>query len=210
MGVAKRPIRPQNTPANSANCASSGRDHCRAEPADVRVDGGDGAARRSSRSNMVLRRPKGHQNINGLLKWGAVQETSSCGFLNIPLESDAGTGRPGRLWDGLQVQINCADKRKLPRFSVLYIFDAPNRKTGPRHRRDGSRRIQLLASKDLGKHHFDVNEGVQFVGQGLAQADLTAIISRHFPIRASSRRKWGYTAEIAGYSRTKRDDACNP
>jgi len=55
-------------------------------------------------------------------------------------------------------------------------------------------------SKDFGKHHFDVNEGVQFVGR----AQLSGLDRRYFTALSYSRSlkgKWGYTGEIAGFSR---------
>ena len=59
---------------------------------------------------------------------------------------------------------------------------------------------QILVSKDFGKHHFDVNEGVQFVGRPLSTGfDRTyfTALSYFRPLRG----KWGYTGEIAGFSR---------
>src|SRR5437879_2620919 len=60
--------------------------------------------------------------------------------------------------------------------------------------------VQFLVSKDFGKHHFDVNEGVQFVGR----AQLSGFDRRYFTALSYSRPlkgKWGYTGEIAGFSR---------
>jgi hypothetical protein len=60
--------------------------------------------------------------------------------------------------------------------------------------------VQILVSKDFGKHHFDVNEGVQFTGRpqlsGFDRAYFTAL-SYSRPLSG----KWGYTGEIAGFSR---------
>ena len=59
---------------------------------------------------------------------------------------------------------------------------------------------QFLVSKDFGKHHFDVNVGVQFVGR----PQLSGFDRRYFTALSYSRLlrgKWGYTGEIAGYSR---------
>jgi len=59
---------------------------------------------------------------------------------------------------------------------------------------------EVLVSKDFGKHHFDVNEGVQFVGRpqlgGFDRTYFTAL-SYFRPLGG----KWGYTGEIAGFSR---------
>ena len=141
---------------------------------------------------------KGHQNINGLLKWGAVKNLELW-FLNIPLESDAGTAGLGDFGTGFKYKL-FAQTRKLPRFSVLYILTLPTARPALGAGATGHS-IQLLASKDLGKHHFDVNEGVQFVGRPGA----SGFDRNYFTALSYSRQltpKWGYTAEIAGYSRT--------
>jgi len=141
---------------------------------------------------------KGHQNINGLLKWGAVKNLELW-FLNIPLESDAGTAGLGDFGTGFKYKL-IAQTKKLPRFSVLYILTLPTARPALGTGATGHA-IQLLASKDLGKHHFDVNEGVQFVGRPGA----SGFDRNYFTALSYSRQltpKWGYTAEIAGYSRT--------
>src|SRR6266404_1092302 len=141
---------------------------------------------------------KGHQNINGLLKWGAVKNLELW-FLNIPLESDAGTAGLGDFGTGFKYKL-IAQTKKLPRFSVLYILTLPTARPALGAGATGHA-IQLLASKDLGKHHFDVNEGVQFVGRPGA----SGFDRNYFTALSYSRQltpKWGYTAEIAGYSRT--------
>jgi hypothetical protein len=60
--------------------------------------------------------------------------------------------------------------------------------------------VQVLVSKDFGKHHFDVNGGTDFVGrQQLAGFDRTyfSALSYSRPLKG----KWGYSGEIAGFSR---------
>jgi hypothetical protein len=141
---------------------------------------------------------KGHQNVNGLLKWGVVKNLELW-FLNIPLESDAGTAGLGDFGTGFKYKL-IAQTKKLPRFSVLYILTLPTARPALGAGATGHS-IQLLASKDLGKHHFDVNEGVQFVGRPGA----SGFDHNYFTALSYSRQltpKWGYTAEIAGYSRT--------
>jgi hypothetical protein len=141
---------------------------------------------------------KGHQNMNGLLKWG-VAKNLELWFLNIPVESDAGTAGLGDFGTGFKYKL-IAQTKKLPRFSVLYILTLPTAKPALGAGATGHS-IQLLASKDLGKHHFDVNEGVQFVGRvGASGFDRNYFTA--FSYSRQLTRKWGYTAEIAGYSRT--------
>ena len=141
---------------------------------------------------------KGHQNVNGLLKWG-VAKNLELWFLNIPVESDAGTTGLGDFGAGFKYKL-IAQTKKLPRFSVLYVLTLPTARPALGAGATGHS-IQLLASKDLGKHHFDVNEGVQFVGR----VGASGFDRNYFTALSYSRqltRKWGYTAEIAGYSRT--------
>jgi hypothetical protein len=61
--------------------------------------------------------------------------------------------------------------------------------------------VQLLLSKDFGKHHIDLNEGVQFVGRpsvgGYDRNYFTSFSYAH-PIKG----KWGWTGEVAGFSWT--------
>src|SRR3981189_924401 len=141
---------------------------------------------------------KGHQNINGLLKWGAVKNLELW-FLNIPLESDAGTAGLGDFGTGFKYKL-IAQTKKLPRFSVLYILTLPTSRPALGAGATGHA-IQLLASKDLGKHHFDVNEGVQFVGRPGA----SGFDRNYFTALSYSRQltpKWGYTADTQRWRRT--------
>lgn len=141
---------------------------------------------------------KGHQNINGLLKWGAVKNLEMW-FLNIPIERDAGTAGLGDSGAGFKYRV-FAQTKILPRFSVLYVATIPTARVKLGAGAVGHS-VQLLASKDYGKHHIDVNEGVEFVGRpgpGGFDRNYFSAFSYSHPIH----EKWGYTAEIAGFSRT--------
>src|SRR5713101_7763545 len=109
-----------------------------------------------------LEAAKGHQNINGLLKWGMVKNLELW-FLNNPIERDAGVAGRGDSGAGFKFKV-FPQKGARPTFSVLYIASLP---TATARLGTGAvgHSVQLLVSKDLGKHHFDVNEGVQFVGR---------------------------------------------
>jgi len=141
---------------------------------------------------------KGHQNINGLLKWG-VFKNLELWFLNDPIERDAGVAGLGDSGAGFKFGI-VPQKKVVPKIAVLYVATLPTATAGLGAGASGHS-IQLLASKDFGKHHFDLNEGVQFVGRpGAAGYDrnyFTALSYFH-PVTG----KWGYTGEIAGFSRT--------
>ncbi len=149
-----------------------------------------------------LEAASGHQNINGLLKWGALGNLE-LRFTNNPIERDgaiAGTGDSGA---GFKYKI-FQQTKTLPTFSVLYTAAIP---TAPASRGIGGmghsmgHSVQLLGSKDFGKHHFDVNEGVQFVGRpadsGFDRNYFTSL-SYAYPLT----KKWGVTGEVAGFSRT--------
>jgi hypothetical protein len=141
---------------------------------------------------------RSHQNINGLLKWGAVKNLELW-FLNIAVERDGGTAGFGDSGAGFKYRV-FPQTRKLPRFSMLYVATLPSARPELGAGTVGHS-IQLLASKDYGKHHFDVNEGVQFVGR----LGATGFDRNYFTALSYSRlwtKKWGYTAEIAGFSRT--------
>src|SRR5713226_1232188 len=140
---------------------------------------------------------KGHQNINGLLKWGAVKNFELW-FLNNPIERDAGTAGMGDSGAGFKYKL-FPQKNARPTIAILYVATLPTARPAL-----GAGAIahlvQILVSKDFGKHHFDVNEGVQFVGRpqlsGFDRTYFTAL-SYSRPLRG----KWGYSGEIAGFSR---------
>lgn len=145
----------------------------------------------------------GHQNINGLLKWG-VLENLELRFANNPVQRNSGLTTTGDSGAGFKYKV-FRQTKTLPTFSVVYTAGIP---TAPASVGVGAigHSIQLLASKDFGKHHFDVNEGVQFVGRprasGFDRNYFTSLSYAH-PLP----KKWGYTAELAGFSRT---NATNP
>jgi hypothetical protein len=140
---------------------------------------------------------KGHQNINGLLKWGAVKNLELW-FLNNPIERDSGTSGLGDSGAGFKYKL-FPQKNARPTLAVLYVATLPTAR--PELGVGAMAHLaQVLVSKDFGKHHFDVNEGVQFVGRhqssGFDRAYFTAL-SYYHPLWG----KWGYTGEIAGFSR---------
>jgi hypothetical protein len=141
---------------------------------------------------------QGHQNINGLLKWG-VFKNLELWFLNNPIQRDAGVAGMGDSGAGFKFAM-IPQKKVIPKIAVLYVATLPTATAGLGAGASGHS-VQLLISKDFGKHHFDVNEGVQFVGRpgatGYGRNYFTALSYFH-PLTG----KWGYTGEIAGFSRT--------
>jgi len=141
-----------------------------------------------------LEAASGHQNINGLLKWG-VLENLELRFANNPIQRNSGVTTTGDSGAGFKYKV-FRQTKMLPTFSVVYTGGIP---TAPVSSGIGAmgHSIQLLASKDFGKHHFDVNEGVQFV-----ERPVTSGFDRNYFMSLSYAhplpKKWGYTEELAG------------
>ena len=122
---------------------------------------------------------KGHQNINGLLKWGAIKNIELW-FLNGPVERDAGTAGLGDSGAGFKYKL-LPQMNARPTVAILYVATLP---TARPELGAGAMAhlVQFLASKDFGKHHFDVNQGVQFVGR----PQLTGFDRRYFAANPAS------------------------
>jgi hypothetical protein len=140
----------------------------------------------------------GHQNINGLLKFGLTKNLE-LRFLNNPIERDGGVAGRGDSGAGFKYKL-FSQKDWKPTFSVLYTATIPTATAGVGVGAVGHS-AGFLASKDFGKHHFDFNETAQWLGRpsasGFDRNYFTALAYSH-----GIRGKWGMTAEIAGYSRT--------
>src|ERR1700674_672029 len=140
---------------------------------------------------------KGHQNINGLLKWG-VFKNLELWFLNNPIQRDAGVAGLGDSGAGFKYRI-VSQAKALPTISTLYIATVPTATAGLGAGAMGHT-VLILLSKDFGKHHFDLNFGPQFLGRPGASGfdrDYFSALSYSYPIT----KKWGYTGEVAGFSR---------
>jgi hypothetical protein len=140
----------------------------------------------------------GHQNMNGLLKFGLFKKMELW-MANNPLERDSGVTGITDSSAGFKYKV-FSQKGPRPTFSVLYLASLPTATAGLGTGAVGHS-VQLLVSKDFGKHHFDVNEGVQFVGRQNATGfdrNYFSALSYSHPIT----EKLGWTAEIAGFSRT--------
>ena len=142
----------------------------------------------------------GHQNFNGLLKFGLL-ENLELRFGNNPILRDSGVAGFGDSGAGLKFRI-LKQKGALPTLSALYTATIPSATAGLGAGALGHS-AGILVSKDFGKHHLDFNETVQWLGRpdanGFDRNYFTALAYAH-PVTA----KLQFAAEIAGYSRTNR------
>jgi hypothetical protein len=146
---------------------------------------------------------RGHQNVNGLLKFGILGNLE-VRFANIPVTRDdqvAGFGDSGA---GFKFRF-LEQRKALPTVSFLYGLTIPTAKEelgsiGIGHS------AGLLFSKDLGRHHVDFNESVQWIArpedQGFDHNYFTAV-----SYSIAIKEKLGFSEEIAGFSRTSADAA---
>jgi hypothetical protein len=141
---------------------------------------------------------EGHQNINGLLKFGLTKNLE-LRFGNNPIERDAGVAGRGDSGAGFKYKI-VEEKSWRPTFSVLYTVTIPTA-TAQVGAGAVGHSAGILFSKDLGKHHFDFNETVQWLGRpgasGFDRDYFTALAYSH-----GVTGRWGVTGELAGFSRT--------
>jgi len=140
-----------------------------------------------------------HQNINGVLKFGLFKNMELW-FTNHHLERDSGVAGVGDSAAGFKYKFYNQTK-PLPSISIFYLAEIPTATAANLGTGAMGHSLQLLVSKDFGKHHFDVNYGPNFVGRpdgsgGFDRQYFSALSYSH-PIRG----KWAWTGELAGFSR---------
>jgi hypothetical protein len=139
----------------------------------------------------------GHQDLNGLFKFGLLGNLE-LRFGNNPILRDAGVAGLGDSGAGLKFRF-IKQKGALPTLSALYAATIPSAMAGLGAGTLGHS-AGILVSKDFGKHHLDFNESIQWLGRpdanGFDQDYFTALAYAH-PVTS----KFQVTAEIAGYSR---------
>ena len=140
----------------------------------------------------------GLQDINLLLKFGPVKNLELrvgndpfFRFHGVAGVSDTGVGFKYRFVE---------QRRWWPTTSILYTAALPSA-TNDLGIGAMGHALTLLLSKDFGKHHFDFNEAVQFIGRGTGASgfdrDYFSALAYSHPLG----EKWGISAEIAGNSR---------
>lgn len=142
---------------------------------------------------------RAHQNINGLLKFG-LSKSLELRFAPNPIEMDSGVASTGDCGIGFKWKFLVQHQAR-PDVALLYSSTV-SIATSPLGVAATGHSVQALVSKDFGKNHFDFNEGVQFVGRGVA---VNGFDRNYFSALSWSRAvsgKWGATAELAGFSWT--------
>ena len=140
----------------------------------------------------------GHQNMNGLLKFGLFRNLE-LRLANNPFQRDNGVAGLTDTGVGFKFKV-FPQKGPRPTFSILYTATLPTATNSLGIGATGHS-VQLLVSKDFGKHHIDLNEGVQFVGRpGVGGYDRNYFSS--FSYAHPLKGKWSWTGEVAGFSWT--------
>ena len=133
------------------------------------------------------------QDINGLLKFG-VSKNFELRVTNDPIIADSGTHGVGDSAVGFKYRFT-QDSGRWPSFAFMYMVKLPTAGDVL-----GSGEVDhaftFLASKDLGKHHFDFNAVATLLGQpqGGFDHDLLNALAWSHPVQG----KWGATAEFSG------------
>jgi len=140
----------------------------------------------------------GHQNVNGLLKFGLFKNLE-LRFGNNPIQRDVGVAGRGDSSAGFKYRF-LSQRKTLPTIGLVVTAAIPTATAALGIGAMGYS-AQVLLSKDFGKHHVDVNGGVGFVGrpgrEGFDRSYFSAFSYSH-PIKG----KWAYSGELAGFSWT--------
>jgi hypothetical protein len=132
------------------------------------------------------------QDINGLLKFG-VSKNFELRVTNDPLLADFGTHGAGDSGAGFKYRFT-QDSGFRPSLAFMYMAKLP---TAGNVLGSGEvdHAFTFLASKDLGKHHFDFNSVVNLLGtpQGGFDHDVLNALAWSHPLRG----KWSVTAEFS-------------
>jgi hypothetical protein len=134
-----------------------------------------------------------HQDINDLFKFG-LTSNFELRLANILITANPGMHGLGDTAIGFKYRLT-RDSGRQPSVSLMYMFTAPTATNVPGPD-EPAHSFGFLASKDLGKHHFDFNLIGSLLGSptgGFHYNFLNALAWSH-PLRG----KWSATAEISG------------
>jgi hypothetical protein len=134
-----------------------------------------------------------HQDVNGLFKFG-VSKNFELRLAGFPFTADSGHHGFGDSALGFKYRFT-QDYGQMPSLAFIYMLKVP---TAGEVRGSGQidHSLIALASKNLGKHHFDFNLVANLLGRprgGFEYMFLNALAWSH-PVRG----KWGATAELFG------------
>jgi hypothetical protein len=134
-----------------------------------------------------------HQDVNDLFKFG-LTSNFELRLSNILLTANPGTHGLGDTSIGFKYRLT-RDSGHQPSIALMYMFTASTA-TNVLGSDEPAHSFGFLASKDLGKHHFDFNLIGNLLGSptgGFHYNFLNAFAWSH-PVRG----KWSATAEISG------------
>jgi hypothetical protein len=135
------------------------------------------------------------QDLNGLLKFGVIRNLE-LRVTNDPFNANSGTHGVGDTAVGFKYRFTLESGLK-PSLAFMYMAKIPTAGDVL-----GSGQVDhvltFIASKDLGKHHFDFNTVLNLLGkpQGGFDHDVLNALAWSHPLRG----KWGATAELSGVS----------
>jgi hypothetical protein len=140
-----------------------------------------------------------HKDINGLLKFGLTKDLELAVAHNpVVADSAATTTGFGDLGVGFKYRF-LHQKGRVPAMAFNYIAKVPTAR-GDLGSGEVDHTIIFLVSMDFGKHHFDVNTAVNYLGRAQRNGfdtDWANALSWSRPLKG----KWGINGEISGVTR---------
>jgi hypothetical protein len=134
-----------------------------------------------------------HRDMNALLKFG-LTTNFELRLANNPFTEDFGANGFGDTSVGFKYRFT-RDSGDKPSIAFMYMYKVPTA-AGVLGSGEADHVLTFLASKDVGKHHFDFNSVLNLLGQpqgGFDHAFLNALAWSH-PVHG----KWSATAELSG------------
>jgi hypothetical protein len=126
-----------------------------------------------------------HRDMNALLKFG-LTTNFELRLANNPFTEDFGANGFGDTSVGFKYRFT-RDSGYKPSIAFMYMYKVPTA-AGVLGSGEADHVLTFLASKDVGKHHFDFNSGVVACGAREVECDRR-ILRHHFSQRCHSRRR---------------------